>query len=330
MEEIRVTFNTLTPVWTGDAWGENRDIRPSSLIGSLRFWFEMFYKAKGFSIGRLNDKGIPSDSLEDYVKKYNEKNKAKETFDSLLKSELKKSSYKTAIEEVFKKINFPTPLKVFGCTGWRSQISIINIEYSKYRLKQSEVDFSAMYDKLPNSRIRNSKFWAEKLLFTDTREVFLFENIDTYLKISNLVFEEFKEFLKFYEDKVILCGGKKSFGFGFCKIETDESLENISLDCRKITSLYNFKIIDLSLDEDMRKKIILGFNFKHYQRLKEKKMYREKNFGKQEHASNFFFSTKLKDKNKIYLVAFNNFQNNELFNNLIKKYSNFEGLNSGG
>ena len=41
MSEVKVKFKTITPLWTGDAWMENREIRPSSIIGSLRFWFEV-------------------------------------------------------------------------------------------------------------------------------------------------------------------------------------------------------------------------------------------------------------------------------------------------
>ena len=38
MKEIKITLKTLTPLWTGDAWGDNTSIRPSSIMGSLRFW----------------------------------------------------------------------------------------------------------------------------------------------------------------------------------------------------------------------------------------------------------------------------------------------------
>ncbi len=40
-KKVKITFKTITPLWTGDAWQENKEIRPSSLIGSLRFWFEV-------------------------------------------------------------------------------------------------------------------------------------------------------------------------------------------------------------------------------------------------------------------------------------------------
>ena len=48
-EQVNVTFETITPLWTGDAWMENRQIRPSSIMGSLRFWFEVISLAKGWT-----------------------------------------------------------------------------------------------------------------------------------------------------------------------------------------------------------------------------------------------------------------------------------------
>jgi CRISPR-associated protein Cmr1 len=39
--ELKVKFETLTPLWTGNAWGQCMEIRPSSILGSLRFWFEV-------------------------------------------------------------------------------------------------------------------------------------------------------------------------------------------------------------------------------------------------------------------------------------------------
>ncbi|RTZ60487.1 MAG: hypothetical protein DSZ31_01930 [Gammaproteobacteria bacterium] len=38
---VEVTFETITPLWTGNAWGEMNEIRPSALIGNLGFWFEV-------------------------------------------------------------------------------------------------------------------------------------------------------------------------------------------------------------------------------------------------------------------------------------------------
>ncbi len=42
MANLQFSFKSLTPVWTGDAWWEMKEIRPSSIYGSIRFWFEVF------------------------------------------------------------------------------------------------------------------------------------------------------------------------------------------------------------------------------------------------------------------------------------------------
>jgi len=324
MKEIKATFKTLTPLWTGDAWGENTEIRPSSIIGGFRFWFEVYCQLIGCPIGKMSEKGIPSDNLDDYVKGYNKRNKIKETFYSLLEKELKDYSYNNALINVLNKIELPLPSKIFGCTGWKSQIEIERIDFSKYELKKSDIDFSALYDKLNTVQTQSSEFWANKLLFTDKKEIILFEDIQIFLFVNETVEEEFMEFLKFYKGKIIVIGSKKSFGFGFCKLETDLQLDSVALE-NENKSFFDYKktnIQNLNLKND---KVILGFNFKHYQRLKEQKRFREKNFGKQSKASNFFFSTKLKNQNEIYIIGFKEGMNDNLFNNLFSRYSEFGG-----
>ena len=49
-EEVQVTFQTITPIWTGDAWGECKEIKPSAIMGSLRFWFEIFCHFSGIRV----------------------------------------------------------------------------------------------------------------------------------------------------------------------------------------------------------------------------------------------------------------------------------------
>lgn len=44
---VKVDVKPVTPVYTGDAFGINA-IKPQSIMGSLRFWFEVFLKAVGY------------------------------------------------------------------------------------------------------------------------------------------------------------------------------------------------------------------------------------------------------------------------------------------
>jgi len=49
MSEFKVTFKTLTPLWTGDAERENTGLRETGIIGSLRWWYEALIRGLGGS-----------------------------------------------------------------------------------------------------------------------------------------------------------------------------------------------------------------------------------------------------------------------------------------
>ncbi len=324
MDEIKVIFKTLTPLWTGDAWGENSKIRPSSLMGSLRFWFYIYLKSIGINCEELNKDGVPSDNLNDYIKKYNDKG-TKETLESLLKQELLHSDYYwKAIKKVLDKLKLPLISQLFGCTGWKSAIQIKNIEYSTSTLEKNSINYGFLYDKLENTRTNSSKFWTDKLLFNEKDSINLFEDVSFDLQIIPIYLDEFLKFLKFlkfYGNKIIVVGGKKSFGFGFVKIESNQNLDTIQLSPLK-KSLFDSREIKIDLSEDNQN--ILGFNFKHFQRLKESKYSREKNFGKQSMASNFYFSMHLAGKtNEVFLIGFSKYNYDNTLKNLMDKYLKF-------
>ena len=48
MKEIKVTFNTLTPLWTGDAWQKSDKLKLTGIIGSFRWWFEALVRGMGY------------------------------------------------------------------------------------------------------------------------------------------------------------------------------------------------------------------------------------------------------------------------------------------
>ncbi|MDQ7031104.1 MAG: type III-B CRISPR module RAMP protein Cmr1 [Desulfonauticus sp.] len=325
MKQIKVTLKTITPLWTGDAWQENTKIRPSSLMGSLRFWFYIYSKAFNIPTEKLNDKGIPSDNLDEYIRKYNKINYQKHTFESLLKLESKdleeNEDINNAIKKVLNKINLPLISQIFGCTGWKSQVTIKNIDVQNFEIKKSDVDYSFLYKKM-NTRAIHSSFWTNKLLFKHEDKIIFFKNVKFYFYVADIYFDDIKRFLKFYENKIILVGGKKSFGLGFCNISSDLDLEGIKLPDieNKIFIAEKISIPDLPANE-----VVLGFNFKHYQRLKEEKRFRVTNFGKQGQASKFFFSAYDPDNfSDIYVFGFKDELKEELFNHLLNKYKNFE------
>ena len=47
MQEFTVKLKALTPIWTGGVDGENTTLRETSIIGSLRWWYEALIRGLG-------------------------------------------------------------------------------------------------------------------------------------------------------------------------------------------------------------------------------------------------------------------------------------------
>ena len=58
MEEFIVTMQTVTPLWTGNAWGKNQKITPQSIMGALRFWFEVYCHAVGIKVKEYQKENV--------------------------------------------------------------------------------------------------------------------------------------------------------------------------------------------------------------------------------------------------------------------------------
>jgi len=321
--ELKVKFETLTPLWTGNAWGQCMEIRPSSILGSLRFWFEVICYFAGITIGKLDNKGILQDSLDNYLKKYNEKTKQNKTFKDILFEKIgKSSSLEEALDLALDEIELPLPMRIFGCTGWKGRIKINEITYKKKEICIDTLDFYYFLNNLK----RNSRFWIEKCIFNNEDKIIsVFEDVTVIVTIhvDKYWFEKYlKEFFEFYKNKIILVGGKNSFGFGFVKLD----VINEKIDGNKEDTEFDFVIFKEIKLNDMPKKEIFGFNFKYYLRLREKKIYRKKNFGDLGKSSNFYVSNLIKNNEyKIILFGINNPLNNEykkdVFSKIFNKYS---------
>lgn len=271
MKSIRVTFQTLTPLWTGDAWGESKEIRPSSIMGSLRFWFYVYCKSCAIPVEKLNDKGVPADNLDEYIKKYN----SKESFESLLSKELMKDDvdYNTAISNVFEKINLPLISRVFGCTGWKGWVRIkriepikdycfgnrLNLPYAVYIKKKNRKIYTFEskddYNKFLNSHYqRNRKekqtkvkkdysiwffthpyFWGEFMTIFEVED----QNLETL----------FYPLLTFIE-KYGFLGGKWNIGYGRVKVEKLEEKEN-----GNFKEIENWRKEEITFDDSNTKRI---------------------------------------------------------------------------
>ena len=109
MKEITVDFKTITPLWTGDAWGNNSEIKPSAIMGSLRNYFNDYCKEKNIPLTKLDNNGKLDEKL-DYEK---------------FRQCLIKNRY---IKKCLHSQNISLESQIFGCTGWKSRVLIKNIE----------------------------------------------------------------------------------------------------------------------------------------------------------------------------------------------------------
>ena len=122
--KMKVEFKTITPLWTGDAWQNCKEIRPSSILGSLRFWFEVLCYFNGI----INDDyfGENGRSIETLnYDKFNKKLKEK-IQDNLKNGE--KYNINKLIDGTLDELNISLPSRIFGCTGWKGRIRIKEIE----------------------------------------------------------------------------------------------------------------------------------------------------------------------------------------------------------
>ena len=282
MERVKVEFETITPIWTGNAWGKCNEIKPTSIMGSLRFWFEVYCYFIGIDVKEHNKESL------DY-------NWFKSTLEKTLKGVIENKNIqeidtqKIAFEIIKEKLTLPSC--VFGCTGWKSRVEIESINFDKKTLRDN-FDYISFH-----SQDNNTRWWTKKILFNNRREIEIFENVTVELKIDNNVLNDFKKFIKFYEEKPILIGGKKTFGFGFVKLKSNLDLSDIKDIEIKKDDIVIWDTITINPNN------ITGYNIKYFLRKKENKKFRVKNFGKMSQASKYYFSCVV--DNQCYIISFN-------------------------
>lgn len=197
MEKIKIKVETVTPLYTGNAFGNMSEIEPQSIIGSLRFWFGTYLKA-----AKLN-------SNFDYT---SEEFNAEDYKVDILKFINNEMSLKNAKIKSISKLQLPS--LIFGCNGLKGLIEIDKINFDKNNIKNHY--FSNQLKIQIGSRI--SKWYLPNKYFVGTFDViFKIEDNDTTEKI-------FYPLLNFIENYGYL-GGKNNLGFGRVKF----SLENKTL-----------------------------------------------------------------------------------------------------
>ncbi|MBU1669041.1 type III-B CRISPR module RAMP protein Cmr1 [bacterium] len=140
-EEITIEFETITPIWTGDAWSENSELKATAIMGSLRFAFRECYKDDTAKLSKLdNVNNVPNEIL-DYEK-------------------FKKSIGKKNIKEILDEQEISLESQLFGCTRWKSRIVIHSIEADKDKFTLKSVSFLIDNDFL--EEFNQFKIWLEK------------------------------------------------------------------------------------------------------------------------------------------------------------------------
>ena len=207
MKKIKVKFDTLTPIWSGDAWGDNKEIRPSSLMGSLRFWFEVIcYFAR-----ITNEKNYENGKLKDDV---NEK--------ELKKKILVNGSDFNGINKSLAELGVTLPSRVFGCTGWKGWVRIKNItkinedRNNRYDFPTGRVEFRELKYKKGDKIITPT--WYFKRGFSDSFDMVL----EVEENILNPIFYPLMNFM----DQYGFWGGKWNIGYGRLKVEDIEIKED--------------------------------------------------------------------------------------------------------
>ena len=287
MEDIEIKFETITPIYTGNAYGEMEEIKPLSIMGSLRFWFDIYCKSKGIGVYDYEDE--PEKLEYDKFKKY-----------LILNDDI-------SIILNNKDCKISLTSQIFGCQNWKSRIKILNISDVNYcKIEHKTYDYDYLFNE---EQDQNTRWWSNKILFQGSKGLKFINGFKLKLSISKYYFEHFLSYLTFFKDKYILIGGKKSFGFGFCKMNCD------LLNDRKSNFQSDYVIYDEIQIKSNSK--ILGYNFKFFSRKKEREKFRVKNFGKRTYGSNYYFSNTVEDK--VHIIAFPNGNKSQAERN-IKKY----------
>lgn len=205
MLNVPVIFETITPLFTGNCNQEMTEIKPTSVMGSLRFWFEVICHFSGLFMGKKSE--LVAKNFKSFIKNKPDANS----------------------EDIQKEFKLSPTAFYFGCTGWKSQIGIEKIE-------PSENEIVLMNPK--NRRIVDGKNWYLPGTYFEGQFTIFFSLSDISLK-DNILFP----LLQFIQEYGFL-GGKNNLGFGRVKITDDikTELSNDSFKFRILNQPYTFQV----------------------------------------------------------------------------------------
>jgi len=285
-KEVNITFKTITPLWIGDAWQECKEIRPSSLIGSLRFWFEVICYFSG--ICKKEDFNSKNDRFEKEVNR-----------EELTKCLVKKGNTFEAKIECLLKQGIPLPSIIFGTTNWRSLIEVKSIKYLEDYCFGNKLNLPYAIGIKKNSNeepliFQTEEEWREKINSYNGKNFrdklnkakkewsfFFFPNLYFYGKfevkfqIEEKILEPIFFPLLNFMDKYGFWGGKWNIGYGRLKVlkvkinnrtindwkkdnfklfdninfSWNEKIETVKLDFNSTASEFLKSILDKSSDD---------------------------------------------------------------------------------
>lgn len=220
LNTYKVTFRTVTPLYFGDAWMKNTVSRASSIMGSLRFWFEVICYFIGITTNS-DYKGKRQDAI---LKAELDQKKFHENLLKHLKTS--DSSIEETVDKVLAELDIPLPARIFGCTGWQGLIKIGEIK----NLQSENIDFPLKKIGIPKDKS------MEKILInndcpTRSNEKYsvhyfprssVFGKFEINFKTQPLIAEHILfPLLKFVEEYGFI-GGAWNSGFGRVSFETGE------------------------------------------------------------------------------------------------------------
>ena len=264
MTKTEIKFKTLTPIWTGDANRKCTTIKDTSIIGSMRWWYEAIIRGMGGYACDPSNKGCQFETTE-----YEKALRDGKSIDEALEKGLE---------------NVCPACRLFGCTGWRRRfrIEVENISISK-------LHFLNRFESINCSGwIKNQESFGgdpEAFYSSEILNLKLFpENYNVERKILLL--------LKVIEEVGAL-GAKSQNGFGVIELIHRNDIEKIDLhddilsymqknpdkliqnEFRNFNTIHKFSVRITSLDKVLNlfkyyKKttppIITGFTLKYYLR----------------------------------------------------------------
>jgi CRISPR-associated protein Cmr1 len=205
MSIVKIRANTVTPLWTGNAWGKHKYIQSQSILGSLRFWFEILCYTSNIQVKSYNEESLNHDDF---------KSKVDEILCEMLKRNENNATLFEIKRRVLRELDISLPSQIFGCNGWQGFIRIKEIK-QPIRLKKNQLGLKSTIIKKSGKSKRPSVwylgipyFWGE---FT----------LELELESDELRQTILYPLLNFIE-KYGFIGGKNNLGYGRVKFEIEE------------------------------------------------------------------------------------------------------------